>query len=376
MSQANTSEMLPRERPYAAFGAALDALRARTEADLGEKDLTYLRRMTWFSRAMEVLGRGLIHFSLEPVGFCLGVLALWVHKQLETMELGHMVLHGVCDTLPGAGRFRSRGYRWRLTVDEKSWSGGHNLAHHPYTNVLGRDPDVRFGPVRINPQVPYEPAQAHQFLYSVLMWPFWSVVMAMNYAGLTDVYLHGAGSLDFLPDKSWRSIRDAHLRFLRKLVPYALVEYGLFPLLAGPFFWKVALGNFLAGRLRDTFSALTIYCNHIGDGVEGFPEGRRASHKGEWYAMQVQGANNFEVPLWLSILCGTVDRHIEHHLFPRMPTNRLREMAPEVRRICEEHGIPYKTGSLPAVLGQALRRIIRLSRAPEAIPFATRERTP
>jgi len=338
-------------RPFAAFAADIDAARARIESDMGEKDVAYIRRVTWVSRVAEVLGRLVLHFSFEPVGFGLGVAVLWLHKQLETMEIGHMVLHGVYDALPGAERFRSHSHRWRSPVNEEAWSQGHNRAHHAYTNVLWRDPDVRFGPVRINPQVPHAKAQRYQLLISVFMWPFWSLVMAMNYAGLSDVYLHSERDLDFLKDKSWKSIRFAHARFFRKVLPYALLEYGVFPLLAGAFFWKVALGNFLAGRLRDLLTALVIYCNHIGEGVEGFPAGTRARSRGEWYAMQIQGTNNFEVPWVVSVLCGGVDRHIEHHLFPRMPTNRLREIAPEIRRICEAHGVPYKSGSLGKMMG-------------------------
>ena len=61
------------------------------------------------SRArMEVLGRGLIFFSPEPVSFLLGVGALWIHKQLQATEMGHTALHGAYDRLPGAEAFASK----------------------------------------------------------------------------------------------------------------------------------------------------------------------------------------------------------------------------------------------------------------------------
>ena len=138
--------------------------------------------------------------------------------------------------------------------------------------------------------------------------------------------------LDFLPDRSRESVRGAWRKALRKYVPYYLYNYVLFPALAGPMFWKVLLGNWLAETLRDVYSAATIFCGHVGEDVKSYPEGTRAHGRGEWYAMQVEATNDFEVSWPVSVLCGGLDRQIEHHLFPQLPPQRLREIAPEVAR--------------------------------------------
>lgn len=80
--------------------------------------------------------------------------------------------------------------------------------------------------------------------------------------------------------------------------------------------------------------------------------------------MQVEATRGFEVSLPLSILCGGLDRQIEHHLFPTLPPPRLREIAPEVRAICERHGVVYRTGSWGTTLRRALTQVARLSRRP------------
>lgn len=126
-------------------------------------------------------------------------------------------------------------------------------------------------------------------------------------------------------------------------------------------FWKVLLGNWLAETLRDLYSAATIYCGHVGDDVAAYDEGTRAHGRGEWYAMQVEATNDFEVSLPVSILCGGLDRQIEHHLFPRLPPNRLREIAPAVRAACEAHGVSYKTDSWGRTLVKALSHVKALS---------------
>ena len=61
--------------------------------------------------------------------------------------------------------------------------------------------------------------------------------------------------------------------------------------------------------------------------------------------MQIEATTDFEVSWPLSILCGALDRQIEHHLFPRLPPQRLREIAPEVKAICTKYGVDYRTGT-------------------------------
>src|SRR5262249_47596678 len=102
------------------FGLAIDAIRERIEARLGDDDVAYVRRLDRFSRAMEVAGRVLIHMSPEPISFLLGVGALWVHKQLQATEIGHTALHGAYDKLHGAKRYHSKSFSWDVPIDEES----------------------------------------------------------------------------------------------------------------------------------------------------------------------------------------------------------------------------------------------------------------
>jgi NADPH-dependent stearoyl-CoA 9-desaturase len=346
------------------FGEDLDIIRRRAEASVGVTDVRRLRRLAWFSRAMEVCGRLLLHFSFEPLSFCTGVLALWVHKQLQTTEIGHPVLHGAYDGLPGAERFASKQFAWDMPIDEASWRAGHNVRHHQYTNVAGRDPDIHFGHVRLTDKTPYRAQTRWQLPLALLViFPNFGWMMNAHFTGIIDVYF-GNGrpeQFDFIKDRSRKSVIEAHRRFLRKLVPYYLKEYLLFPLLCGPGFFKVLAGNWLAETLRDVYSAATIYCGHVGPDVRSYVEGTRASGRGAWYAMQVEATNNFRVSRPLSILCGGLDHQIEHHLFPRLPPERLREIAPDVRAVCERHGVQYRSESWGATLSKALRRIHELA---------------
>lgn len=162
-------------------------------------------------------------------------------------------------------------------------------------------------------------------------------------------------------DRETRGPRTGRARFFSKLARYFSRELGLFPLLAGPRFARVFVGNLLSEGMRDVYTAATIYCGHVGARVASFPAGTRAKTKGERYAMQVAASNDFAVPWTVSVLCGGLDMQIEHHLFPTLPPQRLREISSEVRTACEAHAAQYNTASWPRTLWRAAVHMCRLS---------------
>ena len=64
-------------------------------------------------------------------------------------------------------------------------------------------------------------------------------------------------------------------------------------------------------------------------------------HESSWNIFQVLSNMNIDCPLWLDWYWGGLNFHIEHHLFPKMARNRLREASPYVRQVCEKHNIDY-----------------------------------
>ena len=345
------------------FSARIDVIRDRVESEVGATDVAYIKKVRCFSTAMEIAGRTLIHGSVDPVTFALGVGALWVHKQLEVAEIGHTTLHGTFDKLPGADRFRSKTFRWRFPVDEESWRHGHNVRHHQYTNIAGRDPDIHFGQVRLNARTPHRARHYIQVPMMLAHLSQFGLAVNVHVTGVIDaVFGNGRPErFDFLPDDRPETKRAAYRRALRKLLPYYGRELVLFPALAGPFWWKVLAGNLATEVMRDVYTAATILCGHVGEDIADYPEGTRAGDRGHWYRMQVEAARNFDVSWPVSVLCGALNLQIEHHLFPRLPTNRLREIAPEVRRACAACGVAYQSNTWGRTLLQVGHRLWQLS---------------
>jgi linoleoyl-CoA desaturase len=73
--------------------------------------------------------------------------------------------------------------------------------------------------------------------------------------------------------------------------------------------------------------------------------------------MQEKATNDFEVCLLVSILCGGLDRQIEHHLFPSIPPDRLRKIAPEVLAVFDAYRVNYRTDTWWAPLKKALAHL-------------------
>src|SRR5262249_11632120 len=156
-------------------------------------------------------------------------------------EIGHTALHGAYDGLPGAEALDSETFAWDIPIDEESWRAGHNIRHHQYTNVAGRDPDIHFGHVRLTEHTPWKKHHRRQLPMTLLvLFPNFGWMMNAHFTGLIDAYFGNgrAEGLDFLEDRSPAQLALAHKRAFRKYVPYYLKNYVFFPALAGPGFGK------------------------------------------------------------------------------------------------------------------------------------------
>ena len=350
------------------FRHALDAVKSEVDAQLGEDDVRYIRRVNRLSRGLEVFGRVVLHFSLGPISFLTGVLCLTVHKCLETMELGHSALHGAFDRFEELPELHSERYYWEAPIDEEAWKYGHNVRHHMHTNIAGKDGDIHFGQIRLTEHTPHSLVHRIQQAYAIgFLLPMFTDAMNCHFAGVVD-YWRGNGraeQFDFIKDRSWGSFKESHAKAFRKYGTYYAKNYLLFPLLAGAMWWKVLCGNLLANLLRNIYTGLTIFCGHVGEDVADFPEGTKARGRGRWYAMQVEASQNYRVPWALSVLSGALDLQIEHHLFPKLPPNRLRQIQPQVEAICAEHDVAYRMESWATTLRTVFSELHRLSRPVE-----------
>ncbi len=206
---------------YSAFAAELDALHEDIQSKLGPRDVTYIKKVERVARLSEIAGRLLIHVSLDPFTWSAGVFALFIHNQLHTAEIGHSALHGCWDGLAGAELFYSASFKWKTPVDEASWRREHNILHHQYTNIVGRDPDLSYGILRASPHIswiPYHLLQVAQLFWTA---PAFLWIIATYATGLTDLFHSGdnASYAKILPDRKPKTLARALQTTLKKNDP-------------------------------------------------------------------------------------------------------------------------------------------------------------
>ena len=340
------------------FGAEIDAMRARTVADLGERDARYIRNILKAVRFGELLGRGLLlagAFMPAPwlaAAWLAGTACLAIAKILDNMELGHNVIHGQFDWMSDP-QFNGKTFEWDIVGTSDSWRKTHNFRHHTYTNVHGMDDDLGYGVLRLFPEQPWSPARLGQPLYALIFALLFQWGVAVQDLRLGRWF---AGRI---------STKDLGRQFeptRRKMKRQILKDYLFFPLMAGPGFLTVFTGNLVANGIRNVWTYSVIFCGHFTTDVETFPKSViKSESRGHWCLRQVRGSANLSGGFLLNVMTGNLSHQIEHHLFPDLPANRYVELAPQVRELCARYGQIYNTGSMPKQFGQVLWRILRHS---------------
>ena len=335
-----------------AFGKELDAIRERVVADLGERDLTYIRNVIKAQRGLEAGGRALLWAGVLPPAWLAGTAMLAVSKILDNMEIGHNVMHGQYDWT-GDPALASRNFEWDSACPSDQWRHSHNYMHHTYTNIVGMDRDVGYGILRMSEDQKWVPYYYGNPVYAFVLMVFFQYGVALHELETERIR---SGEIS-IADK-----RDTIRGIWRKVKRQTLKDYVAFPLLAGPFAPWVFTGNLTANLIRNVWSYAIIFCGHFPEGTQEFSkEETENESRGMWYFRQVLGSANLTGGKLFHVMSGNLSFQIEHHLFPDLPAFRHDEISKEVQEICERYGVPYNKGPLPQQFATVVRKICRLA---------------
>ncbi|MEA3193962.1 MAG: NADPH-dependent stearoyl-CoA 9-desaturase [Betaproteobacteria bacterium] len=342
----------PAQLDLDALAEELDAIRADVEADLGERDARYIRRVIRAQRLLEIGGRALLLRPRKKRNLIAGTTLLTLSKVLENMEIGHNVMHGQYDWM-GDPVINSTTWEWDAASTAKSWKYSHNYQHHTYTNIVGKDRDLGYSAMRVDPEQPWHPVY--------LLQPIYGVLMAFTFEWGIALY---DMELDAVKDgrKSKEQARHEFKQFGRKAAKQVTKDYVLFPALAGRNARRTAAAVLVSNLTRSLWVHTIVFMGHIPDGAETFTEERLDGEcRGGWYHRQLIGSCNLEGTPFFHLMTGNLSHQIEHHLYPDIPASRYAELAPRVRAVCEKHGLPYNTGRLGRQYLSVARKILRLS---------------
>jgi fatty acid desaturase len=391
------------------IGKEFDQLHEQVKADLGERDAKYIRSMIALQRRLALLGRVEMFASRWRAPWALGAATLGLAKILENMEIGHNVMHGQWDWMNDPV-INSRVWDWDTASTADSWRHSHNFIHHTYTNIIGKDKDLGYEIMRIDPAQKWHPVYLLQPIYNVILaWLFeWGV--AFHDMDLEAIRSGEKGKDELLKDlkgiagkaraqvlkdyiawpaisglvmtlievaifsakeradqdsrkptvqvkRAGRKLRRKH-ESLGQNVLRQLVERRSF---RQPFV-RTLQANVVANLIRNVWSYSIIFCGHFPDQTYTFTqEETKDETRGGWYVRQLTGAANIDGGPMFHIISGNLGYQVEHHLYPDMPSTRYGEIAPKVREICERYELPYNSGPFHQQLGMVQRTILRLA---------------
>jgi NADPH-dependent stearoyl-CoA 9-desaturase len=335
------------------LGREFDAIHEEVYASLGDRDASYIRNVILLHRQLVLLARAILLGSRYKPAWWLGTSVLSIAKILENMEIGHNVMHGQWDWMHDP-RINSNSWDWDTISPAEAWKHSHNYVHHTFTNIRGKDKDLGYEIMRIDPHQPWNPVYLLQPFYNLLLAGFfeWGV-------GVHDLDFDAIRSGEKSKEQLLKEVRGIGVKARRQIVK----DYIAFPALSGRKGYKSTLkANFTANMVRNLWTYAIIFCGHFPDQTYTFSEEEVADEtRGGFYVRQLLGSANIEGSPIFHVMSGNLGYQVEHHLFPDMPSSRYSQIAPKVRDICERYDLPYNSGPFFKQLGTVQRTILRLA---------------
>ena len=339
------------------LGRELDAIRDEVFADLGERDARYIRNTIRLHRYLVLAARVLLLRSRKRSWWLAGTAALSTAKILENMEIGHNVMHGQWDWMNDP-YINSRTWDWDTASPAEAWRHSHNYEHHTFTNIRGKDRDLGYDIMRIDPHQRWHPVYLLQPLYNLLLMAFFEWGVAMH-----DLNPDAIQSGEKSKAQALAELKGIGVKARRQIVKDYIAFPALSALVSGRRSFRSTLAaDFTANIARNVWAHSIIFCGHFPDQTYTFSEAEVAEEtRGGWYVRQLLGSANIEGGKLFHFLSGNLSFQVEHHLFPDMPSSRYVEVAPRVREVCRRYGLPYNTGPFSKQLGSVHRTIVRLA---------------
>ena len=310
-------------------------------------------------------------------------------KILENMEIGHNVMHGQWDWMNDP-QINSSTWDWDSASTAEAWKHSHNYVHHTYTNIRGKDRDLGYEIMRIDPHQKWHPVYLAQPFYNLVLAALfeWGVATprprlrgdqeGREVQGADPPRAQGHGAqgasadhqgLHRLPGaqragrdgrraaraarragasraqaRARRRVEQGHGARPQESVLRQLIERAP----SGAPFKTTLKADVTANVVRNVWAYAIIFCGHFPDQTYTFSQEETADEtRGGFYVRQLLGAANIEGSPLFHVISGNLGYQVEHHLYPDMPSTRYAEIAPRVKELCERYELPVQHRPVP-----------------------------
>mmetsp|Transcript_70307 Transcript_70307/g.128774 ORF Transcript_70307/g.128774 Transcript_70307/m.128774 type:complete len:508 (+) Transcript_70307:58-1581(+) len=197
----------------------------------------------------------------------------------------------------------------------EAWRVNHHVKHHVYTNDTGHDTDVP----AVYPYVRscYDQPRLWFHKIQTFYWPLLTPFAAINFP-INNFFVHGGSSFHF---SSWI--------FIMYVLPYAIHA------------WHGICHSLLVQCVAGCLLAYKFAVSHAHpDQISTMTSPESYNDVDKWIQAQMGESLSYG-GYFTTFVFGGINMQIEHHLCPALDPPMYHFMAPEIRRIAENHGIKY-----------------------------------
>jgi linoleoyl-CoA desaturase len=265
-------------------------------------------------------------------------------------SIAHDASHNAVSEKHWANRFFA--YTWNMVgITCYFWELKHNVAHHGFTNVPGKDDDIDQSKlVRLNPNAERKWFHQYQHFYGPLLY----ALLSINIIYIRDFKLllqHNFGNKKV----EKHSLREVIILFATKI--FFIIYMIVIPkMMLGISWGEILLLHFAMHLAIGLFIGFILVPVHVTNESEyRLPDEKGVVHT-DWGRHQIEATVDFAAESYLvNWLTGGLNTHVAHHLFPHINHIHYIQLTKIIRQTAEEFNIPYRNRSLVKILAEHMR---------------------
>jgi linoleoyl-CoA desaturase len=239
-----------------------------------------------------------------------------------------------------------------------NWKIQHNILHHTYTNIEGRDEDIASrGPIRLSEHAPLRKIHRYQYIHAFFFYGLLTLAkLVKDFTQLAKYNKEG------ITKQHHSNPKFEYAKMVIVKVTYLFVVIGLPIIFTGFSWWQVLLGFFIMHWVAGCILSTVFQMAHVVEGTEQPLPNANGVIENDWAIHELLttadfGRNN----RFLTWYSGGLNFQIEHHLFPHICHIHYHKIAPIIEKTAKEFGYPYNAKpSLLAALASHIRRLKEL----------------
>lgn len=251
--------------------------------------------------------------------------------------IGMSVMHDACHGAYSSNRRLNLWLGFSMNMlggNRFNWIIQHNVKHHTFTNIYGKDEDLENGDIiRMSPHATWKPMHRYQHFYSWFLYGLGTLswVTIKDFKQLYILQKEGSSKYNF--PKEWSILittKAVYYFFMIALPIYVLDVH-----------WAwVVLGFVLVHLTGGIILSITFQLAHLVEGLDHAED----PHVSEisWAEHQLRTTSNFARgnPI-LTWFMGGLNYQVEHHLFPSVCHIHYPALSKIVRQEAGDMGIDY-----------------------------------